>query len=81
MTQQDLYAEISPIVIRILQISEFNSGITMTSTPEWDSLAHVQLLSAIEKKFGIQVSPDHAFKLTSAERLVQYLHATLKDKQ
>jgi acyl carrier protein len=53
----------------------------MSSTPEWDSLNHVQLLSAIEKKFCIEISPDEAFKLTSADRLVQYLHGILKGKQ
>jgi acyl carrier protein len=53
----------------------------MRSTPEWDSLNHVQLLSAIEKKFGIEISADEAFKLTSADRLVQYLRDILKGKQ
>jgi len=81
MTQQDLYAEISPIATKILQIPEFNSSAPMTSTPKWDSLVHVQLPSAFEKKFGIEISPDDAFKLTSAERLMQYLHAILKDKK
>jgi len=81
MTPQDLYAEVSPIATKILQIPQFNSSASMTSIPEWDSLAHVQLLSAIEKKFGIEISPDDAFKLTSAERLMQYLHAILKDKK
>ena len=81
MTEQDLYAEISPLAEQILQIPQFDSTVNMSSTPEWDSLAHVQLLSAMEKKFGIEVSPDDAFKLTSADRLVQYLHAILEGKQ
>jgi len=81
MTLQDLYAQVSPIGTQILQIQQFDSTVNMSSTPEWDSLNHVQLLSAIEKKFGIEVTPDDAFKLTSADRLVQYLHAILKDKQ
>lgn len=81
MTQQELYAEISPIATQILQIPQFDSSVNMRSTPEWDSLNHVQLLSAIEKKFGIEISPDEAFKLTSAARLVQYLHVILKGKQ
>jgi acyl carrier protein len=81
MTHQELYAEISPIAVQVLQIPEFNSSVTMNSTPEWDSLAHVQLLSAIEKKFAIEISADDAFKLTSADKLVNYLHGTLKGKQ
>jgi acyl carrier protein len=81
MTQQELYAEVSPIATQILQIPTFDSGVNMSSTPEWDSLNHVHLLSAIEKRFGIEISPDEAFKLTSADRLVQYLDGILKGKQ
>ena len=81
MTLQNLYAEVSPIATQILQIPQFDSSVNMSSTPEWDSLNHVQLLSAIEKKFGIEISADEAFKLTSADRLVQYLHDILKGKQ
>ncbi len=63
------------------EIPQFDSSVNMSSAPEWDSLNHVQLLSAIEKKFGVEISPDEAFKLTSADRLVQYLHGILKGKQ
>ena len=81
MTPQELYAAISPIAMQVLQIDRFDSAVNMNSTPEWDSLSHVQLLSAIEKKFAIEISADQAFKLTSAEKLVRYLHDTLKEKQ
>ena len=81
MTLQELYAEVSPIATQILQIPQFDSSVNMSSTPEWDSLSHVRLLSAIEKKFDIEISADEAFKLTSSDRLVQYLHGILKGKQ
>jgi acyl carrier protein len=81
MTLQELYAEVSPIAVQVLRIPQFDSTVTMNSTPEWDSLAHVQLLSAIERKFTIEISADEAFKLTSADKLVRYLQDTLKGKQ
>jgi len=81
MTVQELYGAVSPIAVQVLQIPQFDNSVTMNSTPEWDSLSHVQLLSAIEKKFGIEISADEAFKLTSADKLVRYLHETLKGKQ
>jgi len=81
MTVQELYAEVSPIAVEVLQIPHFDSSVTMNSTPEWDSLSHVQLLGALERKFSIEISADEAFKLTSAEKLVRYLHETLKGKQ
>jgi acyl carrier protein len=67
--------------VQVLRIPQFDSTVTMNSTPEWDSLAHVQLLSAIERKFTIEISADEAFKLTSADKLVRYLQDTLKGKQ
>jgi len=81
MTVQELYAAVSPIAVQVLQISKFDSTVSMNSTPEWDSLSHVQLLSALERKFAIEISADEAFKLTSADKLVRYLHDTLKAKQ
>ena len=81
MTTEELYTAVSPIAMSVLQIDKFDSTVTMNSTPEWDSLSHVQLLSALEHKFGIEVSADQAFKLTSADKLVRYLQETVKDKQ
>ena len=78
MTLQELYTAVAPVAERVLQISRFDDSVNMTSTPSWDSLKHVQLLSAIEKKFGIEISADEAFKLTSAEKLVRYLHMALE---
>jgi len=80
MTSQELYAAVSPIAQQVLQIPRFDSTVTMNSTPEWDSLNHVQLLSQIERKFGIEISGDDAFKLTSAEKLVRYLQSALEGK-
>jgi acyl carrier protein len=81
MTLQELYAEVSPIAMQILPIPQFESTVNMGSTPEWDSLNHLQPLSAIEKKFAIEISSDRAFKLTPADRLVQDLHGILKGKR
>jgi len=78
MTIPELYAAVSPVAEQVLQISRFDNSISMHSTPSWDSLNHVHLLSAVERTFGIEISADEAFKLTSAERLVRYLHATLE---
>ena len=80
MTIEQLYAEVSPIAAQILGIQQFDSAVNMHSTPQWDSLNHVRLLSAMEKKFSIEVGADEAFKLTSADRLVEYLHGILRGK-
>jgi acyl carrier protein len=81
MTMQELYEEVAPVAAQILRIPQFDSVVNMNSSPEWDSLNHVRLLSAMEKKFGIEIGADDAFKLTSANRLVEYLHDILRGKQ
>lgn len=80
MTLEELYAQVSPIATEVLRIPQFDGSVNMSSTPEWDSLNHVQLLSAIERKFAIEINPDEAFKLTSADKLVNYLHGMLRGK-
>jgi acyl carrier protein len=64
MTIEELYAQVSPIATQIFGISRFGSAVNMHSTPEWDSLNHVRLLSAMEKKFSIEIGADEDFKLT-----------------
>jgi acyl carrier protein len=81
MTDQELYVAISPLAERVLQIERFDDTITMMSTPTWDSLAHIQLLSGVERQFGIEIDGDDAFRLTSAEKLVQYLQRKLNPQE
>jgi acyl carrier protein len=73
MTSDEIYAAIAPVAEEILDIPKFDLSVTMMSTPVWDSLTHVRLLSAVEKKLGVEIDADEAFKLTSAAKLVRYL--------
>ena len=41
--------------------------------PEWDSLAHVSLVLAIESEFGIHVDAAESLELTSYEAVTRYL--------
>jgi len=80
MTVQELYLAVSPLAEQVLQIPKFDETTHMVSTPAWDSLRHLQLLSAVERKFGIEIDADEAFRLTSAGRLIQYLHSKLQSE-
>jgi ribulose-bisphosphate carboxylase large chain len=79
LTVQELYAAVGPLAEQVLQIPRFDATTTMSSTPAWDSLKHIQLLGAIERKFGIEISADDSFKLCSADRLIQYLQIRLQE--
>jgi acyl carrier protein len=78
MTLPEIYEAVSPVAEQVLAIPQFDKSISMNATPSWDSLNHVQLLSAVERRFGIEIDANEAFKLTSADRLVQYVHTALE---
>ena len=80
MTVEELYSVVSPLAEQVLHIPQFDNETNMISTPSWDSLRHIQLLGAVERKFGIEISGDDSFRLTSADKLIQYLHARLQQE-
>src|SRR5262249_50710547 len=80
MTVEELFAVLAPLAEQVLQIPQFDHGTTMVNTPEWDSLHHIQLLGAIERKFDIKISADDSFRLCSADKLIHYVEARLQEK-
>jgi acyl carrier protein len=42
---------------------------------EWDSLAHVGLMVALEQEFGVTISPAQAVELASVGRIKRFLAA------
>ena len=46
--------------------TKFNWDDTPTEYENWDSFAHLRLVSQIEKKFGVQLDLDDAINLNSA---------------
>ncbi len=63
----NVFAEISE--------SEFNWNIPHTEYENWDSFAHLRLVSQIEKKFNLQFEFDDSINLNSAS---DFLKLTLK---
>ena len=53
--------------------------VTSESTPEsiaaWDSMGHLNLILALEQKFGVSFDPDQIPKLTSVEAIVDAVSA------
>jgi len=42
-------------------------------TPQWDSLAHVSMVAALESEYGITVDTGDALELTSFDAVRRYL--------
>jgi len=54
-----------------IDISIITDDLSVGSIPEWDSLAHVALISAVEKEFGLQFEIDQVFELEEVEDFVE----------
>ena len=60
---------------KTFKISDVDSikNLELNQIPKWDSLGHLRLILAIEKKFSIKISNDKITKLTSFKLLLDYL--------
>jgi|TARA_B100001063_G_scaffold201407_1_gene194815 acyl carrier protein len=48
--------------------SKFNDKIKYNEIPEWDSIAHMTLISALEEKFSISIDTDDVVDFSSFEK-------------
>jgi acyl carrier protein len=58
------------------------STITEESSPDnlegWDSLAHVQLILALEKEFAVTIPPDEGVGLENFKMIYEFITARLR---
>jgi acyl carrier protein len=55
------------------EIEKFTEDLSIDNVPGWDSMAHVGLILALQKEFGVSISPADAIELTSVKNIIQYL--------
>ena len=56
-----------------INIDIVNEDLGIGDIPEWDSLAHVLLLSRIEEKFGVSLDADQALDIETVGDLMDIL--------
>ena len=63
--------KVESVVRDVFQLDDNKSldGIAPGSIPQWDSLGHVSLISAVEKAFDIQFSPAEIAQIDSINAL------------
>ena len=56
MQQQDIYAQLTTIFHDLFDDNTIvlNPGLTAADVPEWDSFNHINLIVAIEARFGVK---------------------------
>ena len=64
--------EVKAIIAENLKvdISALSEGTAIGDLPEWDSLHHLQIIAAIEHKYGFQFEPDVLMDLEDVSDIV-----------
>ncbi len=63
---------------QVLNLSLDEENISMEKYLEWDSLKHIQLLSAVEKKFGIEIKFRDSLKMTTLQDIMDVVEQYLE---
>lgn len=65
--------EVIKIMAGILEVdpSELHDDTAIGDIPKWDSLQHLNIISAIEQKFGIRFTPDVLMDLEDVSDIVK----------
>ena len=63
------------VLAAILRVPDAALGdaAAMDSTPNWDSLAQLDILAACEQEFGLAIEPDQAVDLVTFEALAAFM--------
>ena len=67
---------VTGIMAEIMEVEEssINLDTNPDNMPQWDSLSHVQLVLALEKEFGVTISPEDGIEhLASFKDILKFL--------
>jgi acyl carrier protein len=67
MDQERLYAAVAECLQ--LPREKVNDGVSRQNTPEWDSLNHLRIITAIESEFGVRFTMDEIASMQSVADL------------
>ena len=75
MKANDLEASVQHALAAALNVdaSEITAETQFGDLPQWDSMGHMEVLVALEKEFGVEVTADTITNLISVPAICQYI--------
>ena len=74
---KELDVKLDVLLKKVFKIQKIDLEVSIVDISEWDSLTHVQLISAIEKEFKIKIKFDDVMIMTSIpiikKKMMNYL--------
>ena len=80
MNDEQININLSKVFNDILDVKEFKMSLTMDEVQEWDSLKHIQLLSAIEDAFRIEIQFEDTIEMVSVKSIISKIKMYLDNK-
>ena len=79
MQQQDIYAQLTTIFHDLFDDESIvlNPGLTASDVPEWDSFNHINLIVAVESKFGIKFQTAELESMLTVGHLADLIQSKL----
>lgn len=62
-----------------MKMNDLNTS--MSNTSSWDSLKHVRLVSAIEKKFSIRIKFNDSLKMTNIKDIIEVIERSIENSR
>jgi len=62
------------IVSKILNVKNLDLQSSQENTPEWDSLAYLSVLSAVEEEFAIEISQENINSFSSVQKILNEMN-------
>ena len=64
---------LQPIFYEAFGVETLDDALSIDTVDGWDSMAHVGLILALQKEFGVSISPVDALELTDVAAIKQFL--------
>lgn len=82
MQQQDIYAQLTTIFHDLFddETLVLTPGLTADEVPEWDSFNHINLMVAVESRFGIKFLTAELESMHTVGHLADLIQAKLAAK-
>ena len=81
MERQEIFSALQEIFMDVLDLEdevELTDETSANDIDEWDSLSHIQLIVAIEKRFGIKFTSLEIMKWRNVGEMVDSMQEKLK---
>ena len=66
-------ARLNRVFQQAFGVNEANDSMSFLNVAGWDSMAHVALMLALEREFGVSISPAAALDLTDVAAIRRFL--------